>query len=189
MARSSQNAGKKSTKKGASKPPTAKSRPSKSARISDRETIKKETPKRLSWGSTGETVSGLKRHQEFLRKSIPVDLLEPQIMPKPAAIPQIQWDLPAGFKPDGSFATLGEVITPPVATLTMEHCSDVDNKTLVLERIKRQDYPTRHMLGYGEITKERALAEVNADTPVGKYIQETEQRLIEMLRNIALNKK
>ena len=118
--------------------------------------------------------------------AVPLVSHAPFLMHKPAVIPQQQWDLPAGLKPDGTFATLAEVLTDPIPTLSLETLSEEQKQNLVLERIRRQEnYPTRYMLGVGEVNRERAIAEVQAKTPAGKFIQESEQKLIQLLQKAA----
>jgi hypothetical protein len=111
------------------------------------------------------------------------------LMKKPKAISIEQWELPAGYKPDGSFASLAEVMSDPVPTFSLESLTGQDKKKLVIERIKLQpDYPTRYMLGVGEVNKERAITEVDAGTQAGKFIQESEQMVIQLMKQNAFKK-
>lgn len=131
--------------------------------------------------ASGETIGKLERRR------VEKDLYASErVIPRPANIPESQWELPAGFRPDGSFATLAEVVSDPVPTLSLESLSSLDKTKLIIERIKLQeDYPTRYMLGVGEVSRERAIVEIEAGSPAGKAIQETEQKKIQLLQRAA----
>jgi len=93
-----------------------------------------------------------------------------------------QWNLPAGFKADGSFATLADVIRPQVATLSIALAKQKSKHDLILERLKLQpDYPTISILGMGSIDRETAISEVKKKTDIGKMIEESEQNTINIL--------
>jgi hypothetical protein len=133
---------------------------------------------------TGPLINDFAKMQRVVPKKYLKDIVS-----KPANIPQKQWELPAGYRQDGSLASLAEVVSIKVPTLSLSSLSTKDKKNLVLERIKLQDdYPTRHMLGVGEVDKTRAIAEIEAGTAAGKSIEESEQILIKMLEAEATKK-
>jgi|GEM_PF-948905 len=137
------------------------------------------------FGSGFEATAG--KAKELRKREAEKNLLsKKRVILRPSNIPESQWALPAGFHPDGSFATLAEVVSDPIPTLSLESLSGQDKTKLILERIKLQeDFPTRYMLGVGEVSKERAIVEVEAGSPAGKAIQETEQKKIQLLQRAA----
>jgi len=160
--------------------------------ISKKSTLQKGTTKKISANipttpkkRTLTLISGPKSFTRKKGKLIPPlgKIDPPGVMKRPSSIPKDQWNLPAGFKPDGSFATLAEVVSKPIATFSLEAIPTGDKKQLIVERIRRQhSYPTRFMLGVGEVDKERAITEVEADTPAGKFIEESEQKIIQLMQ-------
>jgi len=94
-------------------------------------------------------------------------------------IPNDQWNLPAGYKADGRhFATLAEVASPGVRTLSLGELSEQQRRNLVAKRIEAQPKFELAMLGVGVVDKERAVAEVRAGTTIGRNLEEIEQRVI-----------
>jgi|ERR1035437_3103298 hypothetical protein len=93
-------------------------------------------------------------------------------------VPQAQLDMPAGFRPDGQFATLKEVVDPNVPTLSLAEVSPEQRAELVVKRIERQPDFKIAMFPAGDIDKARAIAEVRAQSKVGKTLTEIEQRVI-----------
>ena len=93
-------------------------------------------------------------------------------------VPQAQWDMPAGFRPDGQFATLKEVVDPKVPTLSLAEVSPEQRAELVVKRIERQPDFRVTMFPAGDIDKDRAIAEVKAQSKVGRTLTEIEQRVI-----------
>ena len=103
---------------------------------------------------------------------------------KPTNIPQDHWELPISIKANGKFATLADYGSKPNAVSTLESLSGEQIKELIVERIKRQpSYPTRLMLGFGEVNREKAIQEVIANSSAGKFIIESEQRVIKMMKS------
>ena len=124
-----------------------------------------------------------KKSKEKLDQQVNTEI---NIPPRPESISVEQWSLPASFKPDGTFATLKEVVDTEVDTSSLEAITTSARKDLVIERLRQQpNYPTKYMLGAGIVDRERAIAEVEAGTDVGNLIQETEQRVIQYLQEIA----
>ena len=102
---------------------------------------------------------------------------------RPKTISKEQWILPAGFTQDGKIASLAEVLSDPIPTFSLESLSAKQKKDFIIERIKKQpDYPSRYMLGIGEVNKDRAIVEVEAGSPAGKFIQESEQMVIQLMQ-------
>lgn len=102
---------------------------------------------------------------------------------RPKTISEEQWKLPAGFTQDGKMASLAEVLSDPIPTFSLESLSAKQKKDLIIERIKKQqDYPSRYMLGIGEVNKDRAIVEVEAGSSAGKFIQESEQMVIQLMQ-------
>jgi hypothetical protein len=97
------------------------------------------------------------------------------------AVPQAQWDMPAGFRPDGQTATLKEVVDPKVPTLSLNEISPEQRADLVVKRIEQQPDFKITMFPAGVIDKDRAIAEVKAQSKVGKTLTEIEQRVINNL--------
>ena len=96
-------------------------------------------------------------------------------------VPVAQWDLPAGFRPDGQIATLKQVADPGVPTLSLSEISPEQRADLVVKRIEQQPAFQITILPAGTIDKTRAIAEVKAQSNVGKTLTEIEQRVINNL--------
>ena len=127
-----------------------------------------------------------RKDNKFENNQLPTQQYQELIPARPASIPVEQWELPAGFKEDGSFASLAEVVADPIPTWTLEDSAPDDKKNLILKRLKLQnDYPPKYVLGIGLVDRDRAISEVDADTPAGIAIQESEQRVIQTMREEA----
>jgi len=107
-----------------------------------------------------------------------------------ASIPEDQWNMPAGYKADRSgMATLKEVADPHVhTTLSFSELTPDQRAELVAKRIEMQPKFNVSMLGIGVIDKDRALAEVRAQSKAGRILTEIEQRLINDLLERAKGK-
>jgi hypothetical protein len=93
-----------------------------------------------------------------------------------------QWGMPAGYCSDGkTLATLQEVVNPLTPTLSMSELTPEQRTNLVAQRIASQKDFELAMLGAGMVNKERALAEVRANSKVGKVLMLIEQRMISNL--------
>ncbi len=101
-----------------------------------------------------------------------------------------QWDMPAGYKDDGTtLATLREIVDPAIPTLSLPDLPDEKRQDLVLQRLERRPTFNLNLIEGGAVDKARALQEVKAQTPAGKVIQEIEQRVIQnMLEKAKLQK-
>ena len=98
--------------------------------------------------------------------------------PPAAPIPDLWWNLPVSFTPDGSPASLREYLRPthpvlPVSQLTPEQWIDLTARRIEL----RPDYQMA-VFGVGTLDRERALVEVRGRSPIGRVLVEIEQRLI-----------
>ena len=89
--------------------------------------------------------------------------------------------MPAGFRPDGQVATLKEVADPKVPTLSLGEINPAQRIDLVVKRIEHQPDFKIAMVGAGLVDKDRAIAEVKAQSNVGRVLAEIEQRVINNL--------
>lgn len=93
-----------------------------------------------------------------------------------------QWSMPAGYCSNGkTLATLQEVVDPLTPTLSMSELTPEQRINLVAQRIASQKDFELAMLGAGMVNKERALAEVRANSKVGKVLMLIEQKMISNL--------
>jgi hypothetical protein len=97
------------------------------------------------------------------------------------AVPQDQLGMPAGFRPDGGIATLKEVLNPKVPTVSLAEVTPQQRADLVVKRIEQQPDFNLQMVGAGTIDKDRAIAEVKAQSDIGKRLIEIEQRVLNNL--------
>lgn len=90
---------------------------------------------------------------------------------------------PAGFHIDGEkVATLREVRAPDVPTMSLAELKREQRVQLVLASLRaRPDDFTIGMIGPGVINKARALAEVEAQSRIGKTLMEIELMLLSTL--------
>src|SRR5207237_4162933 len=88
-------------------------------------------------------------------------------------------ELPASYCAGGKgWATLREVVDPDVPTMTFSELSPEQRADLVAKRIAQQPKFQIAMLGAGLLDQKRAIAEVKAQTSVGRALMEIEQRVI-----------
>jgi hypothetical protein len=98
---------------------------------------------------------------------------------KAGAIQDRQWELPASYCAGGKgWATLREVVDPDVPTMTFSELSAKQRAELVAKRIAQQPKFQIAMLGAGLLDQKRAMAEVKAQTKIGRALMEIEQRVI-----------
>lgn len=98
---------------------------------------------------------------------------------KAGAIQDRQWNLPASFCADGKgWASLRELVDPDVPTMTYSELSPDQRSALVAKRIAQQPKFQIAMLGAGLLDQKRAMAEVKAQTSIGRALMEIEQRVI-----------
>jgi hypothetical protein len=98
---------------------------------------------------------------------------------KAGAIQKRQWELPASYCAGGKgWATLREVVDPDVPTMTYSELSAGQRAALVAKRIAQQPKFQIAMLGAGLLDQKRAMAEVKAQTAIGRALMEIEQRVI-----------
>jgi hypothetical protein len=96
-------------------------------------------------------------------------------------VPAAQWDMPAGFSPDGKMASLREVVDPQYPTRTLAELNENQRASLTIQRIEAQPDFHMEMLGAGTIDKNRAVEEIKTGSKVGKALVEIEQRVINNL--------
>src|SRR5688572_14434846 len=89
-----------------------------------------------------------------------------------------QWKLPVGISETGELISLKEAVRQEKAALSFGQLSPADQAKLVVARIEKQPKFELAMVGAGVVDKERAVKEVNAQTPVGRTLIEIEQRTI-----------
>lgn len=108
---------------------------------------------------------------------------------KEVAIPQKQWEMPVSFSADGTkMATLHEHVDPNVPTLSLAEMTTNQRAEIVAKRIEEQPKFEISMVGVGTIDKQRAIAEVKAQSKIGRTLIEIEQRLINDLIKRAAQK-
>jgi hypothetical protein len=106
---------------------------------------------------------------------------------KSGAIQDRQWALPASYCAGGKgWATLRDVVNPDVPTMTYSELSAKQRAELVAKRIAQQPKFQIAMLGAGLIDQKRAMAEVKAQTSIGRALMEIEQRVINHQVNKAI---
>jgi hypothetical protein len=87
---------------------------------------------------------------------------------------------PAGYRVGGAaLATLKEILDPACPTLSLEELTEQQRNDMIIARfrLKPENY-TISMIGRGVINKARAIAEIEAGSPVGRTLIEIEQLLI-----------
>ena len=100
----------------------------------------------------------------------------------PAEIPKEQWELPATYSADGDHMILLRDLTDPnVAALSLSQLTPSQRAELVAKRIELQPQFEVVMIGAGMIDKNRAVAEVKAQSDVGRILIEVEQRVLNNL--------
>jgi hypothetical protein len=100
---------------------------------------------------------------------------------KSGKVPEKQWKMPAGFCPDGSHATLLDVVDPNQPTRQLSDLSLEQRAELVVKRLELQSKIELAMIGAGMIDKARAITEVKNKTKVGRLLIEIEHQLIHNL--------
>ena len=130
-------------------------------------TKKKATRKKTVKKKLGSAAAAAKRASKKKKKE------------KAGAIQERQWKLPASFCADGKgWASLREVVDPDVPTMTYSELSPDQRSALVAKRIAQQPKFQIAMLGAGLLDQKRAMAEVKAQTSIGRALMEIEQRVI-----------
>jgi hypothetical protein len=99
-----------------------------------------------------------------------------------AEIPREQWDLPATYSADGDhMLPLRDLTDPNTAALSLSQLTPNQRAELVAKRIELQPEFEIVMIGAGIIDKNRAVAEVKAQSDVGRILIEVEQRVLNNL--------
>ena len=150
---------------------------SKSSDRSSKRAASKETSRR---GKRKAITNSAKNKEEYIR---PVSPIKFRVRNKrPDDIPEDQWNLPIGLKANGQYSTLADIASAQPVTYSLASLSGEDKRKLIIKRIEETtNYPVRQMLGVGTVDKQKAIEEVRANTPAGKFIAEAEQRLIQLL--------
>jgi hypothetical protein len=101
------------------------------------------------------------------------------------SVPEDQWKLPIGYSENGNPITLLEYQEKPNVVASLESLSSKSKKILVAERIRlNKSYPTRFMVGVGLVDKKVALEEVQKESSAGKFIIESEQKVINRMKTL-----
>lgn len=97
----------------------------------------------------------------------------------PGRIPEAQWGMPVSFLLDGSrMVTLQEYKQQPSSILALPELTPEQCVELVAARISLQPSFKLAILGTGTIDQTRAIAEVQANSQLGRNLIEIEQILI-----------
>ena len=95
-----------------------------------------------------------------------------------AGIPAEQWALPVSMDAEGQLVSLRDACAGKAAVLSFAQLSLDQQADLVAVRIEKQPKFELSMIGVGIVSKERAIAEVRARSPVGRTLIEIEQRMM-----------
>ncbi len=93
-------------------------------------------------------------------------------------VPTEQWALPVSMDTEGHFVSMRDTCAGKTAVLSFAQLSLNQQTELVARRIEQQPKFELSMIGAGVVSKERAIAEVRAQTPVGRTLIEIEQRMM-----------
>ena len=93
-------------------------------------------------------------------------------------VPDEQWGLPISMDAQGRPVSMRDAYAGKAAVLSFAQLSLDQQADLVATRIEQQPNFELSMVGAGVVSKERAIAEVRAQTPVGRTLIEIEQRMI-----------
>jgi hypothetical protein len=100
-----------------------------------------------------------------------------------ATIPDSEWAMPIGFSPNGDLVTLREVQTRHEEILDFSQLTAEQQVALVTRRIELREEIKLFVIADGPIDKARALAEVRAQSGIGKVLVEIEGiEISELLR-------
>ncbi|MEH1856639.1 MAG: hypothetical protein V7L21_01205 [Nostoc sp.] len=93
-----------------------------------------------------------------------------------------QLDSPVSFDNEGKQVSLRDFLKDKSKeSLSLSSLTSKQRVKLTVERIKREPKVSIVTIGAGVITKERAIAEIQSETPIGQTLIEAEQRLIKRL--------
>jgi len=100
-------------------------------------------------------------------------------------------ELPVSFNRDGKMITLREFVVSRTKGqsngLSLSSLSTNQRAKITAERIRREPEVKLATIGAGEIDKQRAIAEVEALSPLGQTLIEAEQYIISNLLNAVEN--
>jgi hypothetical protein len=105
----------------------------------------------------------------------------PGSSPRALAIPHDQWDAPVSFSAKGQALSLRQFLDPASLPLEWSQLTPQQHADLTAQRIALRPKFDLILLGAGRVNKERALAEVRAQTQVGRLLIEIEYRMIHHL--------
>ncbi len=112
-------------------------------------------------------------------------------MSSPKAIPkalQETLSLPVSLTVDGEMVALSDFVKHKRASyLSLSSLTANQRARIVAERLRREPEVRLATVNAGTINKERAIAEVEAQTPLGQFLIEAEQYVIQKLIEEAKN--
>ena len=95
------------------------------------------------------------------------------------------WSGPVALSPGGQWLSLREVIEEEPARFSFIQLSPEQKSELVAERINRRPQFDVGVIGLGMISRQRAINEVRARTPLGRTLIDIERRMIARLIELA----
>lgn len=93
-------------------------------------------------------------------------------------VPKKQWNMPVSMSESGKLLSLKEVNSQQTSALSFGQLSGEQRADLVATRIESQPKFQLFVVGFGLISKERAITEVQAQSRVGRTLIEIEQRMM-----------
>lgn len=103
-------------------------------------------------------------------------------------IPSDQWDLPIGYKSDGTLITLNDYNSLDIHTITEQvekkNLRSEEKKQLVLNRIKSVKNYGSFSFNDVRVDREKAIMEVQTNSPLGDYIIEIEMETINAMLEV-----
>lgn len=93
-----------------------------------------------------------------------------------------QWEMKAGFAPDGTMITLRDLVSGRTPPASIESLTERQLQDLTVERLRRfPDYRLQVLGRRRPVTQRTAIQEVEAGTKLGRFLVETERNIIRLL--------
>lgn len=93
-----------------------------------------------------------------------------------------QWWMEAGFATDGTMITLRDLVFGRVPKASIEALTERQLRNLTVARLRRfPDYRLRVLGRRRPVTQRTAIQEVEAGTPLGRFLIEIERNIIRLL--------
>jgi len=97
-------------------------------------------------------------------------------------VPRHEHSRPAGYLLNNEFASLAEVIDPKIPTRNLVELDAQQTRKLVVRRLQLAPESFQvAMIGIGLVDKHRAIAEVESDSRIGRYLIEIERYVLDAL--------